>query len=149
MVAIQPVMAAPLVRAVEMGKDEAPPIPTKSSALFSIGVSTSSIQSVKTLRESSGIAAGVSDDEVLHMQRDLGRLEGLYAEQSSVASVAGVAKLVADGRIPHDATVVCVLTSGGLKDVDAPGRGLPSIAPIHEDWNEFARFMKSTHNLTV
>jgi len=58
----------------------------------------------------------VTDDEILAAYRDLARLEGIFCEPASAASVAGVRKLVAEGAIDRSGTVVCVLTGHGLKD---------------------------------
>ena len=66
--------------------------------------------------ESGGRIDAVTDDEILAAHRDLARLEGVFCEPSSAASVAGVAKAARAGEIDADATVVCVLTGNGLKD---------------------------------
>jgi threonine synthase len=72
--------------------------------------------------ESGGLIEAVTDDEILAAYRDLVRLEGIFCEPSSAASVAGIRKLAREGRIDRDATVVCVLTGHGLKDPDTAGR---------------------------
>ncbi|HSG87108.1 MAG TPA: threonine synthase [Candidatus Limnocylindrales bacterium] len=66
--------------------------------------------------ESGGRIDAVTDDEILAAYRDLARLEGIFCEPSSAASVAGVRKAAAAGELEPDATVVCVLTGNGLKD---------------------------------
>jgi threonine synthase len=68
--------------------------------------------------ESGGLIEAVTDDEILAAYRDVARLEGVFCEPSSAASLAGVAKLVREGRlgVERDATIVCVLTGNGLKD---------------------------------
>jgi threonine synthase len=66
--------------------------------------------------ESGGRIDAVTDDEILAAYRDLARLEGIFCEPSSAASLAGVRKAAASGEVPSDATVVCVLTGNGLKD---------------------------------
>ena len=58
----------------------------------------------------------MSDDEILAAYRDLARLEGIFCEPSSAASLAGVRRAAQAGRIDSQATVVCVLTGHGLKD---------------------------------
>ncbi len=68
--------------------------------------------------ESGGLIDAVSDDEILAAYRDLARLEGIFCEPASAASVAGVKKAAADGRIDSGATIVAVLTGLGLKDPD-------------------------------
>jgi threonine synthase len=68
--------------------------------------------------ESGGLIEAVTDEEILAAYRDLARLEGVFCEPSSAASLAGVRRLVEAGRlgVDRDATVVCVLTGSGLKD---------------------------------
>ena len=72
--------------------------------------------------ESGGRIDAVSDDEILAAYRDLARLEGIFCEPSSAASVAGVRRLAAAGEIEPDALVVAVLTGNGLKDPDTAER---------------------------
>jgi threonine synthase len=76
--------------------------------------------------ESGGRIEAVTDDEILAAYRDLARLEGIFCEPASAASVAGVRKLVDEGAIDPSGTIVCVLTGHGLKDPttatgEAPG----------------------------
>ena len=68
--------------------------------------------------ESGGLIEAVTDEEILAAYRDLARLEGIFCEPSSGAGVAGIRKLVRDGRlgVDPDAMIVCVLTGNGLKD---------------------------------
>jgi len=54
----------------------------------------------------------------------LQRLEGVFCEPSSAASLAGVIKAAAVGQVDRDATVVCVLTGNGLKDPTTAEAGL-------------------------
>ena len=74
--------------------------------------------------ESGGRIDAVTDDEILAAHRDLARLEGVFCEPSSAASVAGVAKAVRAGELDRDATVVCVLTGNGLKDPTTAEAGI-------------------------
>jgi threonine synthase len=88
--------------------------------------------------ESGGRIAAVTDDEILAAHREIARLEGVFCEPSSAASVAGVAKAARDGELEPDATVVCVLTGNGLKDPGTAEAGVtvevmeadPSIADV-------------------
>jgi threonine synthase len=74
--------------------------------------------------ESGGRISAVTDDEILHAYRELARLEGVFCEPSSAASVAGVARAARAGEVPPDALVVCVLTGNGLKDPTTAEAGL-------------------------
>ena len=67
--------------------------------------------------ESGGRIEAVTDDEILAAYRDLARLEGMFCEPASAASVAGHAQ--AGGCRPgrsRTRLVVAVLTGHGLKD---------------------------------
>jgi threonine synthase len=79
--------------------------------------------------ESGGRIDAVSDDEIIDAYRDLARVEGIFCEPSSAASVAGVRKAAAAGELDPDALVVCVLTGNGLKD---PHTAEANVAPFLE-----------------
>ena len=59
----------------------------------------------------------VDDDRILKSIKALGQKEGVFAEPSGAAGVAGIEDLVADGTIQPDETVVLIVTGSGLKDV--------------------------------
>jgi threonine synthase len=65
-----------------------------------------------------GLAESVTDAEILQMQRDLARKEGIGVEPASAASVAGVRKLVEQGIVDRNERIVCVVTGHLLKDPD-------------------------------
>ena len=65
---------------------------------------------------SSGLIEAVTDEEILAAQRFLASKEGIFCEPASAASVAGVRKLAAAGRLTAGQRLVCVLTGSGLKD---------------------------------
>jgi threonine synthase len=48
----------------------------------------------------------------------LARVEGLFVEPASASSIAGLIKLVENGRIDKEERIVCVTTGHGLKDPD-------------------------------
>jgi threonine synthase len=76
---------------------------------------------------SRGEIRAVSDDEILDAYELLGSREGVFCEPASAASVAGLLKYGAEGR------VVCVLTGHGLKDPQsALGRAAP-VVPCEAD----------------
>jgi len=72
--------------------------------------------------ESGGVIEAVTDDEILAAYRDVARLEGIFCEPSSAASLAGVAKLARVGKLDRDALIVAVLTGVGLKDPETAER---------------------------
>ncbi|MDY0395195.1 threonine synthase [Virgibacillus halophilus] len=71
---------------------------------------------VQAQEESSGIITSVSDEEILQAFRLLPRLEGVFAEPGSCASIAGVIQQCKENQISSGSKVVAVLTGNGLKD---------------------------------
>lgn len=68
--------------------------------------------------QSGGLIDSVTDEEILTAYELVARLEGVFCEPASAASVAGLAKLSARGTFNKHAQAVCVLTGSGLKDPD-------------------------------
>ncbi|HEX2035277.1 MAG TPA: pyridoxal-phosphate dependent enzyme [Chloroflexota bacterium] len=69
------------------------------------------------LRESGGTATSVSDAAALAAQRRLASAEGIFAEPSAAAALAGVERLVAEGTIKAHETVVTVVTGSGFREL--------------------------------
>jgi threonine synthase len=104
--------AAPIVRGHIITKPE-----TIASAIR-IGNPASWEQAERARDESGGIIDMVSDEEILEAYRHLARLEGIFAEPASSASVAGLIKMAQRGVIKVGDRVVCTITGHGLKDPD-------------------------------
>lgn len=108
--------AAPIVLGHPVEKPE-----TIATAIR-IGNPASWKQAVAARDESGGLIETVTDDEIVASYRELATSQGVFCEPASAASLAGVCKLAAAGRIPDGATVVCVLTGHGLKDPETAER---------------------------
>ena len=103
--------ASPLVAGHDFESPE-----TVASAIR-IGSPASKDGALAAVRESGGLIESVTDDEILAAQRLLAREEGIFCEPASAAGLAGLLKLVREGRGP-EGIVVSVLTGHGLKDPD-------------------------------
>ncbi len=68
--------------------------------------------------ESGGVIDMVTDDEILEAYRLLAKLEGIFVEPASAASVAGLKKYIERDYFKKHARIVCILTGHGLKDPD-------------------------------
>jgi threonine synthase len=73
-------------------------------------------QVLEILYRSSGQAVAVSDQAILQHQKALARNEGIFAEPTSCAALAGLEKLFDTGAIAADESVVVAITGFGLKD---------------------------------
>ncbi len=116
MLGFQAAGAAPIV----LGRPVAHP-ETIASAIR-IGNPASWSMATAARDASGGRIDAVTDDEILAAYADLARLEGIFCEPSSAASIAGVRNLADSGKIESDALVVAVLTGNGLKDPDTAER---------------------------
>jgi threonine synthase len=95
--------------------------PETFATAIRIGRPASAELALAAASESQGGIGAVSDDEIREAYRLIAS-EGVFAEPASAASVAGLLRLHAEGRIQRGETVVCVLTGNGLKDPDTATR---------------------------
>lgn len=72
---------------------------------------------LQNIRDSQGTAIAVSDAEIVQAQAALGKVEGIFAAPEGAAALAGLAKLVAQGWVRQDESVVIFNTGSGLKYV--------------------------------
>jgi len=104
----------PVVQSLEQGLDEVLVCPHPRTVALSICDYTGNKLVLKAVRESGGSGVSVTDDEILSAMRLLAK-GGVIAEPASAASVAGAMKLVKEGIIKKDETIVCVVTGSGVK----------------------------------
>ncbi|MEM0010406.1 MAG: threonine synthase, partial [Candidatus Bathyarchaeia archaeon] len=127
MIGIQAEGAAPIANMIKMGSNEIKFVekPETIATAIRIGSPVNWKKAVKAIRESGGLAETVSDEEILSAQKLLARLEGIFVEPASAASIAGLIKLSKNGLVEKDELVVCVATGHGLKDPDIILRQFP------------------------
>lgn len=75
-------------------------------------------------RHSGGTGFLVSDEEVLQLQQELARREGIFCEPAAAVSLAGVLQAARQGEIAPTETVACLITGSGFKDQAALDRML-------------------------
>jgi len=130
MLGFQAAGAAPLVLGAPVEHPE-----TVATAIR-IGKPASWQQAIAARDESGGLIDAVTDEEILSAYDMLARLEGVFCEPASAASVAGVIKLNAQGYFQPGARIVCTLTGNGLKDPDTAMKNVTQ--PVTIDATESA-----------
>ena len=75
--------------------------------------------------------------------------EGIYAEPSSLAALAAVARLCEEGRIGRSDTVVVVNTASGLKDNRRHGRGRTGSPHRDGDTTQFLETLRDAYSYRV
>ncbi|PCN50314.1 threonine synthase [Candidatus Geothermarchaeota archaeon ex4572_27] len=120
MMGVQAEGASPFASMIREGRETLIPVerPETVASAIRIGSPVNWPKARAAVLESGGWAVVVSDQEIIEAQRRLARLEGLFVEPASAASIAGLARLIEEGLVDRDETVVCVATGHGLKDPD-------------------------------
>jgi len=73
---------------------------------------------LKAIRHSKGMAVSVSDSEIFSAEQEIAKLEGIFAEPASSATIAALKKMTNQGLIDKKDRVVCLITGSGLKATD-------------------------------
>jgi len=122
MVAVQSNGCAPVVRAFEEKMDPNKIVPWEHPNSVATGLMDplpwDGDAALKAIHDSSGTAVKVSNEEILNAQRILAKTEGIFAEPSGVAVLAGLKKMKNQGKVTSDDCVVLQITGSGLKDLD-------------------------------
>lgn len=135
----------PLTNAIEMGLDYVAEMPTGDSIAISIAAGVSTWQALNVLRESGGIAQDVVESDLLPTQLLVASKEGVFAEASSIVSIAALKRIVEEGGLEPGATVVCVNTSTGLKDPSPTRQLLPEVPLIEPTMEALEQVMKDKY----
>jgi threonine synthase len=118
MIGVQSHSAPPLLDAFCQGLSRVKTLPQASSKISGINVPFSGDHALATAYDSKGLVVGVSDEEVLAMQRRLAEEEGIWVEPAGATPVAALAALRDQGEISAGDRIICVLSGAGFKDAE-------------------------------
>jgi threonine synthase len=135
--AVQAAGAAPFARGFASKSHQPITVePETIATAIRIGAPASWDRAWRAIEETNGVVTSVTDAEILAAKDAIDRA-GVGCEPASAASVAGVRKLIAEGRIEPGARVVAVLTGHVLKDpgiivehADAPVEIDPTLSAL-------------------
>jgi threonine synthase len=123
MVSVQAEGCAPIVRAFQQGTERAQPWEGATTIADGLRVprAIGDFLILRAVRESGGTALAVSDRSMVNGMLDIGKHEGVSAAPEGGAALAAIQRLVADGSIKRDDSVVLFNTGGALKYLDVLG----------------------------
>ena len=126
---VQSEACMPIVEAYQKGNTRVEPVIEGETVAGGIRISNPARgwQVLKALRATGGRAIFVSDVEILRHQRLLAGKEGIFAEPTSCAALAGLEKLRRTDVIKADESVIVPLTGFGLKDTKSAAKSLESL----------------------
>lgn len=87
---------------------------------------------IPAIEQSEGTAESVSDEDILSALKLLAETEGIFAEPSGAAAIAGLIELLENDEIDRSERVVVSVTGGGLKDQETAAElagDIPTIEP--------------------
>ena len=144
MTGVQAAGSMPVVKAIAEGLDVLVPQkdPETIATAIRIGAPVNAEKALLAIRKTGGTALSVTDDEILAMQRDLARKEGIGVEPASAASVAGIKKMAEEGLLDKDEKIVCVVTGHLLKDPETVIRQCDAPVEIDADLNSLLAVLR-------
>ena len=135
---------APIVNAVKEGSELIRPVrPNTIAKSLAIGNPADGYYSVKTMRESGGWAEATTDEEIISAMKLLAEEEGIFAETAGGVTLGAAMKLIEQGRIPRDESIVVSITGNGLKTTEALQGKLRDFKVINARLGEFDDIVKA------
>jgi len=111
---------SPISKSVKEGTDLIHPVrPDTIAKSLAIGNPADGYYANRVMRETGGWAEDVSDDEIVAAMRLLAETEGIFTETAGGVTLGVAKKLIEQGRIPRDESIVLCVTGNGLKTQEA------------------------------
>ena len=118
--AAQATGCSPIVTAIKENSDIIKPIkPNTIAKSLAIGNPADGIYAAGTVRESGGSAEDISDEEIVDAIKLLSSTEGIFTETAGGVTLGATKKLIEQGKIPKDESIVVCITGNGLKTQEA------------------------------
>jgi threonine synthase len=142
--AAQASACAPVIAALHEGSEIIKPVkprtdPPPVDSSLRIGNPAEGLGALNTIRESGGWGEAAADEEIIEGIKLLARTEGLFTETAGGVTVAVARKLVRQGRISPDESLVIAVTGNGLKTQEAVASGLAPAVHIKPSLEAFER----------
>ncbi len=135
---------APIVDAVRGGSELIKPVkqPDTIARSLAIGNPADGFYAVQTINATGGYAAAPDDDEIIAAMRLLAETEGIFTETAGGVTLGATIKLIEEGRIGRDESVLLCITGQGLKTMDPLVDVLPKPQVIAPKLSEFDAIAK-------
>lgn len=137
MVVVQGEGANPTVEAVKKNLDKVEDTDSSNTLAGALRVNFGASHALNAIKRTDGFGVTVNDGEILDAQQKLAKKEGIFAEISSVSTLAAIEKSVKAGKISEDQTVCAILTGNGFKDY-YPAFREASEVPLYKSVKELA-----------
>lgn len=116
----QPHGCSPIVTAIKEKSDIIKPVKPRTIAKsLAIGNPADGYYALETVTKTGGWGEEATDEEIVEGIKLLASTEGVFTETAGGVTVAVTKKLIEEGRIPKDESIVISITGNGLKTQEA------------------------------
>jgi threonine synthase len=108
---------SPITTALKSGWDAFKPVksPNTIAKSLAIGNPADGFYAIEVMRKRDAWGEDATDDEIIEGMKILAETEGIFTETAGGVTVAVAKKLIREGVIPRDETIVLAITGNGLK----------------------------------
>jgi threonine synthase len=137
---------SPISTAVKNNTETVRPVrkPQTIAKSLSIGTPADGYYAIRAMKQTGGTAEDCSDEEIISAIRLLAETEGIFAETAGGVTLACAQKLIANGAIPRDESIVLCITGYGLKTQEAIAGHLGSPTVIRPNLQAFESLLETT-----
>ena len=140
----------PIDRAFRSNTENIKPVETWGSVASSMSTQYGTYHSLYALRESNGLSVSLDNNEqILKAQLDLAKKEGVYCESASATTLAGVEKLLKQGKIKPGERVLMLITASGVKDTSITSISLDEIPECEATIDNVKILLKEKYNVNL
>ena len=143
--AAQPQGCSPVVTAIKEKSEVIKPVKPKTIAKsLAIGNPADGYYAIDTVRKTGGWGEEASDQEIVDAIKLLASTEGVFTETAGGVTLAVTRKLIEQGRIPKDESMVVSITGQGLKTQEAIQNHVGEATIIKPNLAAFEDCLKTT-----
>jgi threonine synthase len=145
--AAQAAGCGPIVNSIKERSEIVKPIkqPKTIAKSLAIGNPADGYYAYKAVRESGGYGEHATDEEIVEAMQLLAATEGIFAETAGGVTVAATRRLIEQGIIPRDGSVVISVTGNGLKTQEAVAPALKPAIQINPSLHSFDEALQKLH----
>ncbi len=143
LICAQPEGCSPIVDAFKRGSEIIEPVehPKTIAKSLAIGDPGDGIYALRAVRQTRGTAEAAGDDEIVVAMRQLASKEGIFAEPAGAVTIAVLKKLIDDGFVSPDESIVCFVTGSGLKATELALRWARRAVKIEPDLSQLEEIL--------
>lgn len=143
--AAQAAGCSPIVTAIKQGSEVFRPVkPNTIAKSIAIGNPADGYEVMDVIRKTGGWGEEATDEEIIDAIRLLAETEGIFTETAGGTTMAVAKKLIEQGRIPRDESIVISITGNGMKTQEAVAPSLAVPVQIQPNLASFEEIFERT-----